>query len=60
MEPENPEYVFTNETLIIPVTFLAKPMPDFEDITWEIQDGDFGHIMHPGDVSEIYTQSIIP
>lgn len=48
---DNPQYVYVNQTLIIPIGFLAKPMPQIEDITWQIlalNDG-FGHILQPGD-----------
>ena len=47
----NPQYVYVNQTLIIPIGFLAKPMPNIEDITWQILalNDDFAHILNPGD-----------
>ena len=48
---DNPQYIYVNQTLIIPIGFLAKPMPQIEDITWQIlalNDG-IGHILNPGD-----------
>ena len=58
LEPERSEYVFTNQSFVIPISFLAKPMPDMEDITWQVQDMDFGHIMHPSDVSFLFLKKV--
>ena len=47
----HPDYVFVNESIILPVSFLAKPLPNIERISWQMHSGDVIRIMHPGDVS---------
>jgi hypothetical protein len=47
----HPDYVFVNESIILPVSFLAKPLPNIEGISWQMHSGDVIRIMHPGDVS---------
>ena len=51
----HPDYVFVNESIILPVSFLAKPLPNIERISWQMHSGDVIRIMHPGDVSITYT-----
>lgn len=45
------DYVFVNESITLPITFFAKPMPRIEDgITWQILNRDVIQIMQAGDV----------
>ena len=45
------DYVYVNESIILPISFLAKPMPNIEGISWQVFSGDIIQIMQPGDVS---------
>ena len=45
------DYVFVNESITLSLTFLAKPVPNIEGITWQIHQGDVIQIMHAGEVS---------
>ena len=45
------DYVYVNESIILPISFLAKPMPNIERISWQVLSGDIIQIMQPGDVS---------
>ena len=47
------DYVYVNESIILPISFLAKPMPNIEGISWQVFSGDIIQIMQPGDVSYI-------
>ena len=47
---ENLEYVFHNESIVLPVVFLAKPKPDPQDIQWEIKYGNFLQLANPDEV----------
>ena len=47
---ENLEYVFHNESIVLPVVFLAKPKPDPQDIQWEIKFGNFLQLANPDEV----------
>ena len=51
MEVQNyPDYVFVNETLMIPITFLAKPRPSDDEVSWNIGSGDNIQIMQLNEV----------
>lgn len=45
------DYIFVNESIILPLTFRAKPVPSIEGITWQILNGDVIQIMQGGDVT---------
>lgn len=47
------DYIFVNESIILPLTFRAKPVPNMEGITWQILNGDVIQIMQAGDVTPI-------
>ena len=50
IDDENLEYVFHNESIVLPVVFLAKPKPDPQDIQWEIKYGNFLQLANPNEV----------
>ena len=39
------------ETVSVVISFLAKPMPQSEDINWNIQTGNVIQMLHPGNVN---------
>ena len=41
---------FILEIVSVVITFLAKPMPQSEDINWNIQTGNVIQMLHPGNV----------
>lgn len=48
LEVENhPPYIFTNASIIIPLVFLSKPMPDKSDVLWTIQEGSLTEQLYP-------------
>ena len=48
------DHVFSNETIRLSVVFLAKPIPDPEEIEWKILNGSLIQIAHPEEVNWIF------
>ena len=48
------------ETVSVVISFLAKPMPQSEDINWNIQTGNVIQMLHPGNVNFLSTLKKFP
>ncbi len=48
---DHPPYIFSNESITVPILFSAKPMPEDEDIVWTILSGDDKFYYEPGMVT---------
>ena len=49
----HPEFVYVNESVIVPITFLAKPAPSIDEINWNIRSGEDINIMQAEEVRNI-------
>ena len=46
-------FFYVLEIVSVVITFLAKPMPQSEDINWNIQTGNVIQMLHPGNVKNL-------
>ena len=53
-------FFYVLEIVSVVITFLAKPMPQSEDINWNIQTGNVIQMLHPGNVNFLNTLKKFP